>query len=231
MPGQNETVLYSQLQPWSTVAATPCMEQVAGPPTPSRIGQYYKTPRPHPWRPTLGYESVEVTPLPNQHSTNALIDPCYTPYGMATEPLKFPNLVTGFERNPAHAARAALYTRYTPLEWTQNNLRNYNESDTNRNYSERLRGDFIRVMRETDEKTAQGQRESGRRLGERITDTTFWRNEARTELERLLTEASLLQDSKRSLKKAIDDIEAPLHIAQECLYHREKREGKKNQKI
>lgn len=84
---------------------------------------------------------------PTQPVTNALTDPCYTPYGMATEPLKYPNLVTGFERNPAHAARAALYTRYTPLEWTQANLSNYNESDTNRNYSERLRGDFIRVMR------------------------------------------------------------------------------------
>lgn len=84
---------------------------------------------------------------PSQPVTNALIDPCYTPYGMATEPLKFPNLVTGFERNPAHAARAALYTRYTPIEWTQNNLHNYGEADTNRNYSERLRGEFIRVMR------------------------------------------------------------------------------------
>lgn len=66
---------------------------------------------------------------------------------MATEPLKYPNLVTGFERNPAHAARAALYTRYTPLEWTQANLKMYNEADTNRNYSERLRGDMIRALR------------------------------------------------------------------------------------
>lgn len=123
------------------------MEQVSAPPIATRVGQYYQTPRVHPWRPTLGYENVEMTPFPCQHTTNAMIDPCYTPYGMATEPLKFPNLVTGFERNPAHAARAALYTRYTPLEWTQNNLRNYNESDTNRNYSERLRNEFTRVMR------------------------------------------------------------------------------------
>lgn len=84
---------------------------------------------------------------PSQHSTNAIIDPCYTPYGMATEPLKFPNLVTGFERNPAHAARAALYTRYTTSTWVQGNLYNYNEADTNRHYSERLRHDFVRVMR------------------------------------------------------------------------------------
>lgn len=83
----------------------------------------------------------------------------------------------------------------------------------------------MRNCRETDEKTAQGQRESGRRLGERITDITFWRNEVRTELERLLTETSLLSDTRIATKKAMDDIEGPLHIAQECLYHREKREG------
>jgi tektin-3 len=56
-------------------------------------------------------------------------------------------LVTGFERNPAHAARAAMYTRYTPYEWVQSNVSHYNEADTNRNFSERLRGDAIRVMR------------------------------------------------------------------------------------
>ncbi|CAH2016377.1 unnamed protein product [Acanthoscelides obtectus] len=80
-------------------------------------------------------------------------------------------------------------------------------------------------MRETDETTAGGQRESGRRLGERLTDTTFWRNEVRGELDRLIAETSKLQDARRGIQKAIDDIEGPLHIAQECLYHREKREG------
>lgn len=66
---------------------------------------------------------------------------------MATEPLRFPNLVTGFDRNPAGAARAAMYTRYTPYEWTQNNIVHYNESDANRNYSERVRADASRIMR------------------------------------------------------------------------------------
>ncbi|KAF5299852.1 hypothetical protein FQA39_LY11389 [Lamprigera yunnana] len=225
MVEKSETVMYSQVQPWSTIGATPCMEQTVGSPIPTRIGEYYKTPRPHPWRPTLGYENIEVKPLPNVAITNEIIDPCYTPFGMATEPLKFPNLVTGFERNPGHAARAALYTRYTPLEWTQMNIKNYNESDTNRNYSERLRGDVIRVMRETDEKVSGGQRDAGRRIGERITDTTFWRNEAKAELERLISENKLLQETKRKIQRAIIDIEGPLHIAQECLYQREGRKG------
>ncbi|XP_034239549.1 tektin-3-like isoform X2 [Thrips palmi] len=162
---------------------------------------------------------------PSLPVTNALVDPCYTPCGMATEPLRFPNLVTGNARNPQHAARAALYTRYTPFEWANSSLNQYNEADTNRNFSERLRCEAMRVMKETEEKTAVAQRESGRRLGERITDTTFWRNEVATELENMLAETSRLQDTRRALEKAIQDCEPPLHIAQENLYHREGRQG------
>lgn len=81
------------------------------------------------------------------------------------------------------------------------------------------------ICRETDEKAAQGQRESGRRLGERITDITFWRNEANNELQKLVQDAEMLADCRRGMDKAIQDIEGPLHIAQECLYQREKRQG------
>ncbi|RZF48215.1 hypothetical protein LSTR_LSTR006182 [Laodelphax striatellus] len=220
-----KTIMYSQLQPWSSAGAPPCMEPVSGVGVPPRLASYYKTPRPHPWRPTLGYENVEVTPLPAQPITNALVEPCPNPVGMSTEPLRFPNLVTGFERNPNHSARAALYTRFTPYEWVQNSLSHYNEADTTRNFAERLRSDAVRVIRETDERTTAAQRDAGRRIGERITDATFWRNEIASELERMLAETNLLQDTRRALEKAIQDCEAPLHIAQECLYHREGRQG------
>lgn len=217
--------MYSQLQNWSTVGAEPCMEQTMGPPVPARVGNFHQTPKSHPWRPTLGYENVEVTPLPSQPVTNALQDTCYTPNGMATEPLRFPNLVTGFDRNPANAARAALYTRYTPYEWMQNNVSHYNEADANRNFSERVRADACRVMRETDEFTNASQREVGRRVGERLSDLSFWRSELQSELEKMINESNMLQDSRRTLEKSIQDLEAPLHIAQECLYQRENRTG------
>ncbi|KAK6632537.1 hypothetical protein RUM43_013305 [Polyplax serrata] len=213
------------MQNWSTVGADPCMEQTMGPTVPPRIGQFHQTPKSHPWRPTLGYENVEVTPLPMQPVTNALLDTCYTPTGMATEPLRFPNLVTGFDRNPANAARAALYTRYTPYEWMQNNISHYNEADSNRNFSERARADACRVMREADELANASQREVGRRIGERLTDLTFWTGELQNELEKMIQESNLLQDSRSLLEKTIQDLEAPLHIAQECLYHRENRTG------
>lgn len=79
------------------------------------------------------------------------------------------------------------------------------------------------MMRETDEKTCQAQRDAGRRLGERITDVTFWRNELNTELEKLIQETSLLQETKQCVQKALEDTEPPLHLTQECLYHREGR--------
>lgn len=220
-----KTIMYTQLQPWSAAGAEPCMQSLSGSHVPERIKDSYMTPRPHPWRPTMGYENIELTPLPALMTTNRMMEPVCTPGGMVTEGLRFPNLVTGFEKNPTHSARAALYTRYTPYEWVQNALSHYNESDMNRNVSERVRSDAFRLMRMCDEKTATDQRDSGRRLGERITDTTFWRNEVATELEKVITESNLLQDTKRALDKALQDTEVPYHIAQECLYHREHRQG------
>lgn len=220
-----QTVMYSQLQPWSTTGAPPCMEQVSGPLIPPRIGTYYQTPRPHPWRPTLGYEMIQVTPLPETLVTNELVNPCFSPNGMSTEPLRFPNLITGFERNPQHAARAALYTRYTANEWTNASVSTNAEADSARHYSERLRCDVIRLLRETDEKTTNGQLDAGFQIGARITDVTFWRNELNTELEKLVTETALLSAIKRNVAKAQQDLEIPLHISQECLYQREMRSG------
>lgn len=80
-------------------------------------------------------------------------------------------------------------------------------------------------MRHTDETTAQGQRDAGRRLGERLTDLTFWRNELNIELEKVVAEYSLLSDMKRRTTKALEDLDAPLKIAEECLYFRENRQG------
>lgn len=84
---------------------------------------------------------------------------------------------------------------------------------------------FFFFCREAEEKIQNNQYDTGRRLGERITDVTFWRNEVSSELERMIQEIERLQDCRIVLEKAIQDIENPLHIAEECLYHREARKG------
>ncbi|XP_055383789.1 tektin-3-like [Condylostylus longicornis] len=222
---EKQNTIYSQLQPWSSAFAPPCVEPVSGPSVPKRVGISYQTTKPHPWRPTLTYELLEPNHLPEQSITNSLVNTCFMPTGMLTEPILFPNFVTGFERNPQNAARAALYTRYTQSEWSQNTASLYSASNSNRNNSERLRNQCIKLMTECDEKCAGGQRDSSRRLGERITDVTFWRNELNSELEKLMAEINTFSNVKQQVVKAIQDLETPLHIAQECLYHRETRKG------
>ncbi|XP_051162937.1 tektin-3-like isoform X2 [Leptopilina boulardi] len=201
------------------------MEQISGDSKFKKIGEYYKTPRPHSWRPTLGYENIELNPLSSKTMTNFLVDSCYSSKGILMEPLKFPNLITGFDRNPSHASKTALYTRYTPYEWVENQIKLYNEADSNRQYSSKLRKDTEQLMREANEKVQENQKESGRKLGERIIDIGFWRNEVNFELERLINENQKMQECFQILEEVIKNIDQPLYIAQECLYQREYRIG------
>lgn len=226
MATNKKTVMYSQLQPWSSVGAPPCVEQVAGDPVPPRVGSYVtKTPRPHPWRPIMTYEAIEINTLPEVPITNQLMNPQYAPDGMSTEPLRFPNLVTGFDRNPQHAARAALYTRYTYPEWLNATRSLLVEADATRNQGDTMRAGAMSLLKATDERAVNSQIDTGRRIGERISELKFWRNEVNIELEMLLKANLKLSETKRSIQKALNDMEAPLHIAQECLYHREMRKG------
>ncbi|XP_043465641.1 tektin-3-like isoform X1 [Leptopilina heterotoma] len=208
-----------QIEPWSTTTGS--MTYVE-PSIPFRANEFSRVHHLVPWRPNVGYENIEVLPLSTKTISNYAVDPLVN---MSTKPLKFPNLVTGFQRNPVHASQAALYTRYTPNEWFQKQVMFYNEADSNRHYSERIRNDAVKLMREAEEKIQNNQYDTGRRLGERITDVTFWRNEVSSELERMIQEIERLQDCRIVLEKAIQDIENPLHIAEECLYHREARKG------
>lgn len=49
-----------------------------------------------------------------------------------------------------------------------------------------------------------------------------------TELEKLVAETNLLSTIKQNVAKAQQNLKGPLHIAQECLFHRDGREGYKN---
>lgn len=95
----------------------------------------------------------------------------------------------------------------------------------NRKLNSILKNVYI-CFREAESKVQHNQYDTGRRLGERISDVTFWRNEIASELEKQVQEIERLQDCRTTLEKAIQDIENPMHVAEECLYHREARKGK-----
>lgn len=163
---------------------------------------FKQTYRPHPWRPVLGFEATEVFPLPEQLVTNELVDPCYISSGMSTEPLRFPNLVTGFERNPQHAARTALNTRYTQHEWKNARAALNTEADSNLKQADYLLLESDRLLK-YHYSTIGGQTSSGFRIGERITDTKNMRDELISELGKLIDEMKLLTDAKRDIEKAL----------------------------
>ncbi|XP_043284960.1 tektin-3-like isoform X2 [Venturia canescens] len=210
----------TQIQPWSTVGASmPAIEPLI----PIGAAEYYKRSSLMPWQPSISYnQNVQVVPLSRKCVSSYAIDPSGA---MTSKPLRFPNLVTGYQRDPVHAAQTALHTRYTPNEWFQKQMRFYNEADANTHYSERIRNDANKIMRAAEEKIQYAQYDTGRRLGERITDVTFWRNEIASELEKLIQECERLQDCRNVLEKTMHDLEGPLHVVEECLYHREARKS------
>ncbi|XP_066560481.1 tektin-3 isoform X2 [Amia ocellicauda] len=119
--------------------------------------------------------------------------------------------------------RTALVTRYTPEDWYKSNQSNYRESESSRHSAERLRRDTARLIQDKEQLTRRSQETTNKNIGERINDIAFWRSELNHEIENMVGEISMLTDVKKRLERALAETEGPLQVAQECLYHREKR--------
>ena len=169
-----------------------------------------------PWRPSTYYASSRVEPtiptnrsMPEPHSDrNKLTE---------LDSIKVPPVFA--------AARNALYTRYTPSDWSASNQSNFMASDRVRSGSELVRLDSSRLVREADDRTTRAQNDVGKKLGERIGDINFWKSEVSTETDCIVDEIKGLSKARSVLAKALAETEKPLHIAQECMYNREKRQG------
>lgn len=168
------------------------------------------------WRPSVYYPTARVDPtIPN---TKSMPEPLSMRNQLGElDSIKVPPVFA--------AARNALYTRYTPNDWSTSNQSNYMASDRVRSGSERVRLDTVRLCREADDKTKRTQTDVGKKLGERIGDIQFWKTEVNNETDSMIGEIASLQKAKAVLEKALVETENPLHIAQECLYNREKRQG------
>jgi tektin-3 len=169
-----------------------------------------------PWRPSTYYGTARVDsriantesmPLP-MSARNRLTE---------LDSLKVPPVFA--------AARNALFTRYTPNDWSCSNQSNYMASDRVRGGSERVRLDAVRLVREVDDKTQRTQHDVGKKIGDRLGDINFWKTELANETDAMLAEIEALTKAKGVLEKALAETDNPLHIARECLYNREKRQG------
>ncbi|XP_062574855.1 tektin-3-like isoform X1 [Saccostrea cucullata] len=122
-------------------------------------------------------------------------------------------------------ARNAVYSRYSTNDWGMSNSMNFSLSDKERSFAERLRADAWRAVKETDARTRNRQNDITKKLGERVYDIAFWKSELNNEVNAMATEIENLKEYRRTLEKALGDTANPLHIAEECLMHREKRQG------
>ena len=125
-----------------------------------------------------------------------------------------------FNAGPSLAARAGNSTRFSPGDWTASNIDHYNSADASRQESERVRNEAIRLIRERDDKTTMTQRDADRRIGERLGDEVHWRKELQNELEMNINFTHQLENSRRSLEKALAETEGPMKVNTECIYNR-----------
>ncbi|XP_030718189.1 tektin-3 [Orcinus orca] len=159
-----------------------------------------------PWRPSTYYKAASNSPA---------LDPCCTRSQRVSESTTLPCV----------SNRTTLFTRYTPDDWYRSNLTNFQESNTSRHNSERLRVDTSRLIQDKYQQTRKTQADSTHNLGERVNDIGFWKSEIIHELDAMIGETNELTDVKKKLERALMETEAPLQVARECLFHREKRMG------
>ncbi|XP_051851554.1 tektin-3 isoform X1 [Antechinus flavipes] len=126
---------------------------------------------------------------------------------------------------PFVSNRAGLFTKYTRDDWYKASLTNYKESESSRHNAEKLRVDTSRMIQDKDQQTRTTQSGSTKNLGERVNDIGFWKSEIIRELDEMIGETNALTDIKKKLERAVAETEAPLQVAEECLFHREKRMG------
>ncbi|XP_036595393.1 tektin-5 [Trichosurus vulpecula] len=156
------------------------------------------------WRPSLFYKVS-----PNQS--------CPDEGAIGRNPLRPPTILP--------ALRTALSSRYSHHDWDQSNMAQLRGAETSQHWANRLTSDSVRLMQDKDQLTRQMQESTCRNLGQRLSDIGFWKSELTYELDRLLSESHALDTAKKRLECAADELENPLQVALECLYHREKRIG------
>ncbi|XP_074081274.1 tektin-3 [Macrotis lagotis] len=159
-----------------------------------------------PWRPSTYYKVASYSPS-------------LSPISRGAEGLTENGML------PFVSNRTALFTRYTPDDWYRSNLVNFKESESSRHNAERLRVDTSRMLQDKEHQVRITQSDTTKNIGERVNDIGFWKSELIHELDEMIGETNALTDVKKRMERALIETEAPLQVAQECLYHREKRMG------
>lgn len=143
------------------------------------------------WRPSLFYKVSSFCPMDDGG-------------GRLNAPLRPPTVLP--------AVRSSLYARYSPHDWYKATCGQIRGSEAYRHWAGRLNADSTRLMQDKDQLIRLQQEDTGRNLGQRLSDIDFWRSELTYELERLLTQTRALDTAKRRLECAADEAQGPLQV-------------------
>ena len=146
-----------------------------------------------PWRPSTYYRVAQVYPT----------------LGKLTK-----TIPSTLEKIPPLSAsnRTALFTRYTPEDWRKSTEGNYRTSECWRSSAEQLRADTARMVHNRDQVTELHQKETGKNIGERVSDISFWKAEVKFELGKQVAESNQLLETKKRLERALKETEGPLQV-------------------
>ncbi|KAF6027613.1 TEKT3 [Bugula neritina] len=134
-------------------------------------------------------------------------------------------VTTSNTRTFYNPATQNLGKRFAPNDWHSSNAAHYSLSQRERSTAADVRADSWRAVKEMDNRTRNRQTENTKRLGERVQDIAFWKSELNNEIGAMQNEIANLSEYKRVLERAYADTANPLRLAEECLLHREKRQG------
>ena len=114
---------------------------------------------------------------------------------------------------------------HTHAKWSSSPLVHPQEAEAARQRSESLRNDVIRLVEDRNVRTNRTQADASSRLNDRARDITSWKKELQREVEALVRETAVLENSKQELEHAICQAKRPEEVAVHCLAARDYRVG------
>ena len=112
------------------------------------------------------------------------------------------------------------------IDWVPGTRAELMAADRVRSGSELIRADILTLCRDACDRTRRIQTDTTHRIGDRINDVQFWRDEVRKETDLATKEAAALQKATVSLERTLGETIAPLQIAEECLQLRREKIGR-----
>lgn len=150
--------------------------------------------------------SLSLPWRPNTYYKTAYNYPTLAPYSSRSQRVCESTML------PFVSNRTTFFTRYTPDDWYRSNLVSFQESNSSRHNSERLRVDTSRLIQDKYQQIRKTQAHSTQNLGERVNDLAFWKSEITHELDEMIGETNALTDIKRRLERGLIETEGPLQV-------------------